>query len=102
MIELIKKSLMASIGATAVTKEAIESALNELVAKGKLSTAEAKATVDKIVAEGKNEFENVREDLNTTLNDLIMKANLVTQKQYETLERRVAALEQLGTEPSDS
>lgn len=93
---------MASIGATAFTKEAIESALNELVAKGKLSTAEAKATVDKIVAEGKSEFENVREDLNTTLNDLIIKANLVTQKQYEALAQRVAVLEQKEADKSNT
>lgn len=100
MIDLIKKGFMAGIGATVVTKEAIESALNDLVEKGKISAADAKETADKIAEEGKKEFENTREDLNSMFNELLKRANLVTQEQFLELETRIAALERHNSNPS--
>jgi len=93
MIDLIKKGLMAGIGATVVTKESIESALNDLVEKGKISAADAKETADRIAEAGKKEFESSREDMHAMFNEMIKKAHMVTQEQYTELEKRVTALE---------
>ena len=41
MIDLIKKSVMAGIGAAVVTKEKVEEALEDFVRQGKLSAADA-------------------------------------------------------------
>lgn len=93
--------MMAGIGATVVTKEAIESAMHDLVKQGKISATEAKATADKIAEEGKHELENTRDDLKSLFNELLKKANLVTQEQYSALEKRVALLER-GNLANDS
>ena len=42
MIEVIKKAILAGVGAAALTKEKAEEVLGDLVEKGKLSASDAK------------------------------------------------------------
>jgi polyhydroxyalkanoate synthesis regulator phasin len=93
MIDLIKKTVLAGIGATVTTKEKIESVLDDYVEKGKLSAQEAKSLADRIVADGKQEFEQARNDLGSRLDDLLKKSNLATRAELHALEKRVAKLE---------
>ncbi len=93
MIDLIKKTILAGIGASVVTKEALEKQLNELVERGKLSTEDACKARDEILKEGKKEFEDSRERLAKEVDDLLAKAHFATQKDLKALETRLAAVE---------
>jgi len=93
MIDLIKKTMLAGIGATVTTKEKIEGVLHEYVEKGKLSTQDAKHLADRIVADGKQEFEQAKSDLSQRFQELLKKSNLVTRDELAALERRLADLE---------
>jgi polyhydroxyalkanoate synthesis regulator phasin len=93
MIDLIKKTVLAGIGATVTTKEKIDGLLNEYVEKGKLSAHEAKSLADRIVEDGKQEFEQAKSDFSHLFNDFLKKANLVTRDEYAKLEKRLHALE---------
>lgn len=93
MIDLLKKGMLIGIGATVTTKDKVESVLNDLVEKGKLSSDEARDTADKIVEESRKEFEGVREELNKRFVDLLNQGNIVTQDQLKALEARVQLLE---------
>ncbi len=94
MIELIKKTVLAGLGATVVTKEAIDRQLEELVKKGKITTDEAKATADKIREESVGEYEKVREETEKFFEEMLQKGNLVTRTQFDALSARVTELEQ--------
>lgn len=94
MIDLIKKTLLAGIGAAVITKEKIENRLEGFVQQGKLTAHEASETADRIVAEGREEFERSRHDLAVRMNELVAKAGLVQQDQWQALEARVKALEE--------
>jgi polyhydroxyalkanoate synthesis regulator phasin len=93
MIDLIKKTVLAGIGATVTTKEKIEGLLDEYVEKGKLSATEAKSLATRIAEDGKQEFESAKNEFGHVLNDLLKKANVVTHDQLTKLEKRVAKLE---------
>jgi polyhydroxyalkanoate synthesis regulator phasin len=93
MIDLIKKTMLAGIGATVTTKEKIEPLLKEYVEKGKLSAQEAKSLAERIVADGRQEFEQARHDLGQRVSELLKKSNLATRDELSALEKRVAALE---------
>ena len=56
MIDVIKKAILAGVGAAALTKEKTEEALSDLVEKGKLSANDAKEAAKKIADDGKHEF----------------------------------------------
>ncbi|MDX2109062.1 MAG: hypothetical protein SFY80_02355 [Verrucomicrobiota bacterium] len=93
MMDLFKKTVMAGIGATVVTKELVERKLGEFVEKGKISSQEAREMAAKIAEEGKKEFEQSKQELSTWLDETVKKAALARQKDLDALTARVAALE---------
>jgi polyhydroxyalkanoate synthesis regulator phasin len=93
MIDLIKKTMLAGLGATVVTKDKIEGVLHEYVEKGRLSTTDAQNLAERIVADGRQEFEQTKRDLSERFNELLKKSNFATREEHTAVERRVAALE---------
>lgn len=101
MIDLIKKTMLAGVGAAVVTKESAQKALDELVEKGKISSQEAQDMAGKIVEQGREEFEKTRDDFSRLFDEALSKANVATRKDLEALEARVTALE-VTQAPKDS
>lgn len=103
MIDVIKKAMLAGVGAATLTKEKAEDALSDLVEKGKLSASDAKETAKKIADDGKQEFETATERVHEKFNELIGKLGRDHAKRIEELETKVAELEKRLTEtgPSD-
>jgi len=88
MIDLIKKTLLAGVGAAVVTKEKVEETLNDYVRQGKVKAEDARIIADKIAEQGRKEFEDVSRTLVAKLGDIVSSGS--TQKPDD----RVAALEQ--------
>jgi len=93
MIDLLKKTLLAGVGATVITKERLEAALNELVDKGKLTADDVRSAADKIMNEGKTEYEEARHSLQELFDDLLARANVAKNKDLAALRARVEHLE---------
>ncbi len=70
MLELIRKSLLAGLGAGVITKEKAQQAAQELVDEGKLAADDAKQFVDRLL-EGANEQ---REEFQASIRDAVRKA----------------------------
>lgn len=102
MIDTLKKTLYAGLGATVVTAEKIEAALGDLVKKGKLSAEEARETARKISDESKREFEEARHSLQSLFDDLLDRAPVVRKKDLEAINRRLAAIEEQLKKPEAS
>jgi polyhydroxyalkanoate synthesis regulator phasin len=100
MIDLIKKSLLVGAGAAAVTKEKIEQALDEYVSKGKLTASDAKIMADRIVEQGRREFDDACVQLGQKLKDFTARAEESTSARIAALEQRVRVLEQKASEPA--
>ena len=94
MIELIKKTMLAGVGATVVTKETVEEQLQALVNKGKITNEEAKKTVERITGEGREEYEKIREETEHFFEDILRKGTLVTKSQLEGLSSRISTIEE--------
>jgi polyhydroxyalkanoate synthesis regulator phasin len=90
--DVLKKGVLAGIGAAIVTKESADRALNELVEKGRLSAEEARQTADRLVEEGRKELDKTKTDINVTVEDAMKKANLVTRSDLEALKADLDAL----------
>jgi polyhydroxyalkanoate synthesis regulator phasin len=93
MIEMLKKTLLAGVGATVVTAEKVEAALSDLVDRGRLSADEAKETASKIANESKKEFEEARSSLSDLFEEWLERANVAAKRDVDALEARVAVLE---------
>lgn len=94
MIEAIKKSLLAGVGAAIITKEKAEVLLKDLVEKGKVSAGEASDLATKIADEGRKEFETSSKELTDRVKGLIDKADYARRTEVKALEERVRQLEE--------
>ncbi|KAF0093667.1 MAG: hypothetical protein E1N59_2655 [Puniceicoccaceae bacterium 5H] len=93
MLDLFRKTVMAGIGATVVTAEKVEEMMNELVARGKLSSEEAQRAMNDMFSESKTEYEHSRAQTEALFGEMIKRMKLVTQYDLDKIERRLAALE---------
>ena len=80
-------------GAAALTKERTEELVDELAGRGKLSRDEARTIVDDVVGRWRSEALKVGERASATFAGLYRELGLVTRREYEELELRLAQLE---------
>lgn len=93
MIDLIKKTLLAGVGAAVITKDKVETALEDFVKQGKVSSHEARAMAEKIATDGRREFESMSNELGDKLKELFARQDRELRERVAALEARVAALE---------
>ncbi len=98
MIDALKRTLYAGIGATVITAEKLESALQDLVDKGKLSADEARQTASRISEESKKEFEEAQSSLKSMFDELLDHAPIVRDKDIAPILERLEALEKAVAE----
>jgi len=90
MIDLIKKTLLAGVGAAVITKEKVEDTLGDYVRQGKVKAEDAKIIAAKIAEQGRKEFEDVSQSLAAKIQELASRTGSSTDK----TDPRIAALEQ--------
>jgi polyhydroxyalkanoate synthesis regulator phasin len=93
MLDSMKKTVQASIGAIVLTRERIRKTLDRLVREGKLSTEDAERVLDQMVRDGKEEFKGIQDRMASLMQKGLGKLDLVSRKDFAALEKRVKALE---------
>ncbi len=93
MIDMLKKTLLAGVGATVVTAERVEATLDDLVKRGKLTADEAREVASKMADESKREFEDVRGAMGQMFDDMLAKANMASKRDIARLEGKIDALQ---------
>ncbi len=99
MIDSIKKTMLAGIGAAIITKDKVESALSEFVDQGKVTAADAKSMAEKVAEDGRKEFDQVSDQMNGKIKEMLSKLNADTRDEITALEARVTALEKANRKP---
>lgn len=94
MLDLLKKTIFAGIGAAVVTKDRVEKTLSELVEQGKITRDEAEKMAEKIAADGKAEFERTKEEVAQNIQRALGRDKIVNETEFRKLETRVSILEE--------
>ncbi|HEY3757973.1 MAG TPA: hypothetical protein VGL42_17590 [Opitutaceae bacterium] len=100
MIDLIRKTMLAGVGAAVVTKDKIEQALGEFVTEGKVSAGDARVMADKIAEQGRKEFDELCKVLGSRLRDATAHNDEASQARLAALELRVRVLEEKLAPPA--
>jgi polyhydroxyalkanoate synthesis regulator phasin len=93
MMEALKKTMLASLGAAVITKEKVEEALSDWVRQGKVTAEEAKEMVARLTDEGKVEFDSAAHDVQRVVKDLLEQAGVGQKARLEAIEKRLLAVE---------
>lgn len=94
IVEIARKAILLGLGAVSLTKEKAEELIQELVQKGEVSQSEARELVTRMMERGKDEEIEIRRMFRTELDRFIAEMNVVSRKDYEDLEARLARLEE--------
>jgi polyhydroxyalkanoate synthesis regulator phasin len=104
MLDLIKKSFFAGIGALALTEEKIHEVIDEFVQKGELSRKEGESLVNelqKVIDENKakvtamidEHVKSLMEELNLVTKDDLTEMEQNLKKDFTKVEKRLAKVE---------
>jgi polyhydroxyalkanoate synthesis regulator phasin len=91
--ETAEELLLAGVGVVSLTKDRADELVEELVGRGKVSREDAKEVVDEVMGRWRGEALRVGERAGSTLSGLFREVGLVTRREYEELELRLAQLE---------
>lgn len=84
---------LAGVGVVALTKDRTEELVDELAGRGKVSREEARTLVDDVVGRWRGEALRMSERAGSTFSGLFRELGLITRREYEELELRLAQLE---------
>ena len=99
MIDLLKKTLLAGVGAAVITKDKIEGALDDFVRQGKVNAQDARIIADKIAEQGRREFDELASDLSERISGVVNRSSSEANARITALEERVRLLEAKLQEP---
>ncbi|MTV50730.1 hypothetical protein GJ688_17495 [Heliobacillus mobilis] len=94
MLDVVRKALLAGLGALTLTKERAESLVDELVKKGEMSKEDASKIVSELLEKSKEQREVVADTIKTEFHRVRNDFGFVTRKEYEALEARIAKIEE--------
>jgi len=81
------------MGLASLTTEKVQSTLDELVEKGKISDSEAKKVAEDVIANLNGKREDFEDKLGDIVGNVAEKLNYVKREDYENLQKRVKDLE---------
>lgn len=93
MFELIRKSLLASLGAAVVTKEKVENATKRWVDDGKISREEAEKLAHDLVDSGRKQWEELQAKVTGTVRKTIEGLDLVPRKEFDEIKEKLKDIE---------
>jgi polyhydroxyalkanoate synthesis regulator phasin len=93
MKDLLEKTLLAGLGAVALTKERADDLVDELTKRGKMTTEEARELVDGLTHRWRGDAMRFSERAGSTISGLSRELGLVTRREWEELELRLAQVE---------
>ena len=93
MIDSIKKTVLAGVGAALATTDKVQASLDEFVKQGKVSAADARSMAEKIAKQSRKEFDVAASQLHETFSSLMDHTDKKLQARVDALELRVEELE---------
>ncbi len=93
MFDLMKKTLLAGLGAAVVTKEKIDNALKGFVDQGKISKEEADRIANDLVQSGEKQWEEIQARVVEVVKNALETLDIGSKKEFVELQQRVENLE---------
>jgi polyhydroxyalkanoate synthesis regulator phasin len=93
MLEVVEKTLLAGIGAVALTKQKAEELIDDLKERMNLSEEEGKNLLDKLRDAAKENQEKLEETAQAEVKKACERIGIVTAEDFNKVQKKVAQLE---------
>ncbi|RLE28348.1 polyhydroxyalkanoate synthesis regulator [Candidatus Acetothermia bacterium] len=103
MFEHSRKAILLGLGALELTREKVESFVDELVKRGEASAKEKAGLVDELLKAAEEEEKKAMEKISSALREVISELGLATKDDLQAIERRLERIERrLAGEETDA
>jgi len=89
MFDMIKKTMLAGIGLSLMTKEKIEKIATEFIEKGRMSEKEGKEFVDELMKKSEEAKNTLETSIEKTVKKVLDKMNIATKDDIIDLEKKI-------------
>ena len=94
MLELLRKSMLAGIGAAVLTRDKILEVTRKMVEEGKISSDEAEKLTEDLVKSGERQWEEINSKLQSSFKKISASLEVVRKQEFMDLKARVESLEE--------
>jgi polyhydroxyalkanoate synthesis regulator phasin len=95
MFDLVKKSMLASVGLALKAWDEVEELANEMVDKGKMTEQEGRKFIDELQGRYQDTQKKLEERVEKSVKDILKKADVVTQDELKALKKEIRDLKKL-------
>jgi polyhydroxyalkanoate synthesis regulator phasin len=94
MLELLRKSVLAGLGAAVITRDKVREATRLFVEEGKITTEEAEKLTEDLVKSGEKQWEDFNEKFQSSFKKFSENLEVARMKDLNELKAKVELLEQ--------
>jgi len=92
MAEMVRRMLLATIGAAAIAQEEIEALVNRLVERGEIAEKDGKKMIHEMMDKRKTKTTKVEDEINKNIESVLDRMNIPTKADVEALSQKIAGL----------
>jgi poly(hydroxyalkanoate) granule-associated protein len=92
MMEMLRRVLLATIGAAVIAQEEIEALVNRLVERGEIAEKDGKKLMHELMDKRKSKTTKVEEDISKNLEGVLDRMNIPSKADVEALSQKITVL----------
>ncbi len=92
MAEMMRKVMLATIGAAVIAQEEIEALINRLVERGEIAEKDGKKLMHEMMDKRKNKTMKVEDEINKNISDVLERMNIPTRTDIDALSQKINGL----------
>jgi poly(hydroxyalkanoate) granule-associated protein len=92
MTEMLRKVLLATIGAAAIAQEEIEALINRLVERGEIAEKDGKKLIHEMMDKRKGKTAKVEDEISKNIEGTLNRMNIPSKADVEALSQKISAL----------
>jgi poly(hydroxyalkanoate) granule-associated protein len=92
MVELVRKVMLATMGAAVIAQEEIEALINRLIERGEIAEKDGKKLMHEMMDKRKNRTAKVEDEINKNITDVLERMNIPTRTDIDALSQKINGL----------
>ena len=92
MRDMLRKVLMATIGAAAIAQEEIEALVNKLIERGEIAEKDGKSLIHEMMEKRKSRTEKIEDEVSKNIAAVLKKMNIPSKADVEVLNQKITGL----------
>jgi poly(hydroxyalkanoate) granule-associated protein len=92
MVELVRKVMLATMGAAVIAQEEIEALINRLIERGEIAEKDGKKLMHEMMDKRKTRTAKVEDEINKNIADVLERMNIPTRTDIDALSQKINGL----------